>query len=471
MVALYKGAGDISDLDNWRGICLLQILSKVAAKLVSDVFRCLGECVLDEGQMGFRPLRGCMDAVFVLRRVFEEVRATRAPAAGADEGVYALFVDLRTGLAPALWDLYYDCVVKDWRRRLVEARGHKGGCAFMSSHDLDLSRPRGETLRAATAAAHRISDVAYADDLVTLHASLQELQVAAQLLADAVEDWGGELNAKKTKWMCVRSGVLPVGLVEGNLTVDGHVIEQVCEFKYLGSIVSNDASLGQRADVMARIRAASTTFGRLRSVWSDGRIAMTTKRLIFLACVRPTLLYGAECWALRGPEVQALRRAWHGWLRSILGERWGLCRTLIEHFRNIVRRVPFVPELSWVPASSDQIGWRGVVKKLRCGLVFTHVGHRNEHVAQKCPLRSLPADVGDCRDGAGFRCPYCEKRCAQASAFAQRVRKCPANPANAGAARAQRYTQEKTLPCQHCGSPWAYESLRRRREERCRHRG
>ena len=53
MVALYKHRGDIADLGNWRGICLLPVLSKVMATLVNDSLRSLAENVLAESQVGF----------------------------------------------------------------------------------------------------------------------------------------------------------------------------------------------------------------------------------------------------------------------------------------------------------------------------------------------------------------------------------------------------------------------------------
>ena len=77
MVALYKGAGDRTQLDNWRGICLLQLLSKVVSLLVNDALRKVSEVILDESQMGFRPMRGCPETTFVARRVLEEFRVTR----------------------------------------------------------------------------------------------------------------------------------------------------------------------------------------------------------------------------------------------------------------------------------------------------------------------------------------------------------------------------------------------------------
>ena len=152
-----------------------------------------------------------------------------------------------------------------------------------------------------------------------LHLSFEEFQIAAQLLSDTVRDWGGELNAKKTKWMHVRSACASPEPPNLDLHVDGALIEKVSEFCYLGSIIADDADLGQTKDVQRRIQEASKTFGCLRGLWKNKVIHWITKRHIFLACVKSTLLYGAESWILRGPHVQALRRAWYGWIRNMLG--------------------------------------------------------------------------------------------------------------------------------------------------------
>ena len=152
-----------------------------------------------------------------------------------------------------------------------------------------------------------ISELAYADDLATLHLSWSELCRAAQLLSDTVRDWGGELNVGKTKWMCIQSALLPTGAVDLELFVDGDKVEQITEFEYLGS-VSNDADLGQLADVRRRLRQASKTFGSLRGLWRSRRITLNTKRTVFLAVVKSVVLWGAESWTLPRAALRLLRR-------------------------------------------------------------------------------------------------------------------------------------------------------------------
>ena len=141
--------------------------------------------------------------------------------------------------------------------------------------------------------------------------SFEELQIAAQLLADTVRDWGGELNVKKTKWMCIRSALAGLGRVVHVLHVNNEEMEQVNQFSYLGSVVASDADLGQHRDVAARVCDASKAFGQLRGLWGDCRVLLSTKRTIFLACVCTALFWGAETWTQRAPELQMMRRAWY----------------------------------------------------------------------------------------------------------------------------------------------------------------
>ena len=124
---------------------------------------------------------------------------------------------MRTGVrqgaveGPTLWDLYFHFVVQDWRAHVESRLGRPGGVIFACKTDGDFNRRR---MRIKTQASRHINvaDVEYADDMMGLLLSFEELQIAAQLLADTVRDGSGELNVKKTKWMCIRSALAVKGL-------------------------------------------------------------------------------------------------------------------------------------------------------------------------------------------------------------------------------------------------------------------
>ena len=182
-----------------------------------------------------------------------------------DEGVYALFVDLRKAFDSApretTWRIWSSLGVPPGLVALV-AELHNGMGACVKYHgtlndrfsmrtgvrqgaveaDGDLNRRR---MRIKTQASRHINvaDVEYADDMMGLLLSFEELQIAAQLLSDTVRDWGGELNVKKTKWMCIRSALAGLGRV-AHVRVNNEEVEQVDEFRYLGSVVASEADLG-----------------------------------------------------------------------------------------------------------------------------------------------------------------------------------------------------------------------------------
>ncbi len=69
VVSLYKGKGSQQAIDNYRGINLLIILSKVYAMLFMHRVNQVVGANLHEAQCGFRSGRGIVDTMFVLRQL------------------------------------------------------------------------------------------------------------------------------------------------------------------------------------------------------------------------------------------------------------------------------------------------------------------------------------------------------------------------------------------------------------------
>ena len=65
-------SGNASLLDNYRGISLLSIPGKVYSLLIGKRIKAWPDQQLLDAQCGFRPTRGCNDAIFGLTRVLEE---------------------------------------------------------------------------------------------------------------------------------------------------------------------------------------------------------------------------------------------------------------------------------------------------------------------------------------------------------------------------------------------------------------
>ena len=66
IVTLYKNKGDRGDCNNYRGISLLNIVSKLFTKVVLMKLRVLAERIYPESQCRFRAKRATIDMIFSL---------------------------------------------------------------------------------------------------------------------------------------------------------------------------------------------------------------------------------------------------------------------------------------------------------------------------------------------------------------------------------------------------------------------
>ena len=78
--------------------------------------------------------------------------------------------------------------------------------------------------------------------------------------------------------------------------LEGETLEEVKDFRYLGSIV--DTHGGTETDVKKRISKARVAFHLLRTVWKSKVIGDTTKIRLFNTNVKSVLLDGAETWRI-----------------------------------------------------------------------------------------------------------------------------------------------------------------------------
>ena len=64
--------GDLTNCNNWTGITLLSILSKIFSKIIIARIKTSVDNKLRSEQTGFRKRKGCCDQVFVLRNIIKQ---------------------------------------------------------------------------------------------------------------------------------------------------------------------------------------------------------------------------------------------------------------------------------------------------------------------------------------------------------------------------------------------------------------
>ena len=106
-----------------------------------------------------------------------------------------------------------------------------------------------------------------------------------------------------------------------HISIDGINLNAEEHFTYLGSVISNDATVSK--DLDKRLSEASTSFGRLSMrVWLSHSLRLSTKLQVYRAVVVTTLLYDAETWVLFRKQIRLLKRFHQCCLCSILGIKW-----------------------------------------------------------------------------------------------------------------------------------------------------
>ena len=102
-------------------------------------------------------------------------------------------------------------------------------------------------------------------------------------------------------------------------------LEEVTNFKYLGSIKSKDADC--TTDINARIVMAKKRMISLSNIWKDKNIKTTLKMKIMKCLVWTTMTYGAEGWTLRKTNVKKIQSAEMWFYRRLLRTSWKERRT------------------------------------------------------------------------------------------------------------------------------------------------
>ena len=165
----------------------------------------------------------------------------------------------------------------------------------------------------------KISNLRYADDTALLAKDHQEASDIINNLNNTGEEKNLKLNAKKTKVMHIGAGpTTPIAIGQEEL-------EEVTNFKYLGSIKSKDADCTK--DINARIAMAKKRMISLSNIWKDKNIKTTLKMKIMKCLVWTTMTHGAEGWTLRKTNVKKIQSAEMWFYRRLLRTSWKERRT------------------------------------------------------------------------------------------------------------------------------------------------
>ena len=364
IIHLYKRKGNRQACDNHRGISLLSISGKILARILLNRLTVhLDQGLLPESQCGFRKGRGTIDMVFAARQLQEKCQEQNSD-------LFSTYVDLTkafdTVSRVGLWKIMakYGCPRKfialvqqfheGMQARVQDSgessdpfpvtNGVKQGCVLaptlfslmFSAMLTDAFREEdvGVSLRYRTdgklfnlrrlqaktkVMTDSIRDLLFADDCALNAVSEADMQRSVDMLSSACINFGLTISTKKTEVLHQPASGKPY--VEPNITVNGQRLNTVSRFTYLGSTLSQNATIDDEVNI--RIARASSTFGRLYpNVWNRRGITTQTKLKVYRSVVLPTLLYACETWTVYQRHAKKLNQFHTTSLRKILGIKW-----------------------------------------------------------------------------------------------------------------------------------------------------
>ena len=142
------------------------------------------------------------------------------------------------------------------------------------------------------------------------------------------------------------------------MKLEGEPLPSVNSFKYLGSVIDGSGGCGK--DVDGRIKVAWSKWRDLAGVIYDKKVPTKNKGLkskLYKTVVRPAMVYGSECWALRKQEEQRL----HTTEMKML--RWSQGKTRKDRIKNeTIRGIARVTPIKSVLAQK-RLSWYGHVMR------------------------------------------------------------------------------------------------------------
>ena len=330
--------GDLGNCNNWRGITLLVIASKVLTRVILARVKDSIDRKLRQNQAGFRPDRSCTDQTATLRIIVEQSVEWNSP-------LYLCFIDFMKAfdsldrevmwqllkhygvpqklinIIMALYDSCQCCVIHGGKLSPAFSvkTGVKQGCLlspliFTLAVDWIMrhsTRGRNGIQWTPTTQLH---DLDFADDIVLLTQAFTHLQEKTATVQEEAAKQGLQINVEKTK-------TLRLGHTHATpIKIGDEFAEDVSTFTYLGSVIAKSG--GAEEDVEARIKKAQTAFSMLNTVWRSQIIRRKTKLKIFNSNVKSVLLYGCETWLMTEKLRARLQTFVNKCLRKVLRIFW-----------------------------------------------------------------------------------------------------------------------------------------------------
>ena len=129
----------------------------------------------------------------------------------------------------------------------------------------------------------------FADDIDGLAGEEEELVNLVERLDSTSTAYDMQISAEKSKLITNTNGI------SMEIRISNVKLDCVDSFKYLGAIVADE---GSKPEVLARSAQTTAALVKLKTIWNDKNIVLSSKIRLMRSLVTSIFLYACESWTL-----------------------------------------------------------------------------------------------------------------------------------------------------------------------------
>ena len=327
--------GDVNDLNNYRGITLIPIISKLMEVVLIDICENNNYLATDDLQFGFKKGLGCSNAIFVLRATIDyfKDRGSTIFAAALDVSKafdkvnhYKLFTSLTcAGFPPWIISVLVNWYGKlfvsvRWKGEISKSISARSGvrqgsslspCIFNIFINKFITDLRAQGVGCCLNGTY-LGCIMYADDIILLSATVNGLQIMLTCCYNSSKDNLLTFNCKKSTCMMIgpRSR-----FIVSDMQLGPDTIAWCTSFKYLGITFNTGPKLSVNIDVIKHKFFASCNC-ILGNAYAVNEIV---KLSLMEAYCLPVLQYATAALRLTRSQSADLNACWNSCYRRIFG--------------------------------------------------------------------------------------------------------------------------------------------------------
>ena len=166
----------------------------------------------------------------------------------------------------------FDSSIGDWFRTTA---GVRQGCLLLPTlFNIFLERIMTDAVEdhegTVRIGGRTITNLRFVDEIDGLAGEEEELAKLVERLDKASTAYSMESSAEKTKLMTNNTSS-----INREIKVNGQKLETVTSFKHLDSVITDE---GSKPEILSRIAQTTAALTRLKSVWNDRSISLSSKK-------------------------------------------------------------------------------------------------------------------------------------------------------------------------------------------------